>query len=83
MVWGLFPGVYKNVSWESHMLGSFSGAILAVLYRKEGPQKPVYDWMEEDDDTEGYVGENESEEMGDLETKGQRDEETKKFTRDG
>jgi membrane associated rhomboid family serine protease len=22
MVWGLFPGVYKNVSWESHMLKS-------------------------------------------------------------
>lgn len=48
MVWGLFPGVYKNVSWESHMLGFFSGVVLAVGYRNQGPQKPVYEWMEED-----------------------------------
>ena len=49
MVWGLFPGVYKNVSWESHMLGFFSGVVLAVLYRNQGPQKPVYEWMEDDE----------------------------------
>jgi membrane associated rhomboid family serine protease len=55
MVWGIFPGIYKNVSWESHMLGFFSGVFLSVLYRKEGPQKPVYEWMEEDDEN----GENE------------------------
>jgi membrane associated rhomboid family serine protease len=52
MVWGLFPGVYKNVSWESHMLGFFSGVVLAVLYRNQGPQKPVYEWMEEEDTAE-------------------------------
>ncbi|MCX6254152.1 MAG: rhomboid family intramembrane serine protease [Bacteroidia bacterium] len=46
MVWGIFPGTYKNVSWESHMLGFFSGVVLSVWYRKEGPQKPVYEWME-------------------------------------
>ncbi len=48
MVWGIFPDVYKNVSWESHMLGFFSGAVLSVWYRKEGPQRPVHEWMEED-----------------------------------
>jgi membrane associated rhomboid family serine protease len=53
MVWGIFPGVYKNVSWESHMLGFFSGVILAIMYRKEGPQKPVYQWMDEGEDEEG------------------------------
>jgi len=47
MVWGLFPGIYKNISWESHMLGFFSGILLAVWYRKEGPQRPVYEWMDE------------------------------------
>lgn len=47
MVWGLFPGIYKNISWESHMLGFFSGIVLAVWFRKEGPQMPVYEWMEE------------------------------------
>src|SRR4030042_1707889 len=36
MVWGLFPGIYKNISWESHMLGFFSGIVLAVWYRQEG-----------------------------------------------
>jgi membrane associated rhomboid family serine protease len=47
MVWGLFPGVYKNVSWESHMLGFFSGAFLAIWYRNQGPQQPVYEWLDE------------------------------------
>lgn len=50
MVWGIFPGIYRNVSWESHMLGFFSGLVLAIWFRKEGPQKPVYDWMLEDED---------------------------------
>jgi membrane associated rhomboid family serine protease len=50
MVWGIFPNIYKNVSWESHMLGFISGIILAVAYRKEGPQEPVYEWMEEEEE---------------------------------
>jgi membrane associated rhomboid family serine protease len=48
MVWGIFPGVHKNVSWESHMLGFFSGILLAIVYRKEGPQMPVYEWLDEE-----------------------------------
>jgi membrane associated rhomboid family serine protease len=63
MVWGLFPGVYKNVSWESHMLGFFSGVVLAIWYRKEGPQAPVYVWIEEDDVESGRIGEGETEEQ--------------------
>jgi membrane associated rhomboid family serine protease len=51
MVWGIFPGVYKNVSWESHMLGFFSGVVLSVWYRKEGPQRPIDEWLD-DEDTE-------------------------------
>jgi membrane associated rhomboid family serine protease len=50
MVWGIFPNIYRNVSWESHMLGFVSGIVLAVKYRKEGPQAPVYDWMDDEDD---------------------------------
>jgi membrane associated rhomboid family serine protease len=49
MVWGIFPGIYKNVSWESHMLGFFSGVVLALWYRLEGPQRPVYKWMDEEE----------------------------------
>lgn len=52
MVWGLFPGIYENVSWESHMLGFFSGILLTVWYRNEGPQQETYDWLNEDDDEE-------------------------------
>ncbi len=74
MVWGIFPGVYKNVSWESHMLGLFSGIVLAIWYRKEGPQEPVPEWIneetnpEEDGATEpdSQVEEEESEPDGKL-----------------
>jgi membrane associated rhomboid family serine protease len=52
MVWGMLPELYKNVSWESHMLGFVSGIILSIWYRKEGPQKPVYEWLEEEDEVE-------------------------------
>jgi membrane associated rhomboid family serine protease len=64
MVWGLFPGVYKDVSWESHMLGFFSGVLLAVIYRKQGPQVPVYEWLEEEEEEGGMgrTGEEENEE---------------------
>jgi membrane associated rhomboid family serine protease len=50
MVWGIFPDIYRNVSWESHMLGFISGIILAINYRKEGPQEPVYEWMDEEEE---------------------------------
>lgn len=56
MVWGMFPDIYKNVSWESHMLGFISGIILTIAFRNEGPQPPVYEWMEEEDDDEGRQG---------------------------
>jgi len=57
MVWGLFPDIYKNVSWESHMLGFISGIVLSIVYRNQGPQQPVYEWMEEDEDENGRIGE--------------------------
>ena len=53
------------------MLGFFSGVVLAVWYRNQGPQKPVYEWMEEDED--GGEGEVENGGMGDG------DEETKEL----
>jgi len=62
MVWGIFPGVYKNVSWESHMLGFFSGIVLAIIFRKQGPQTPVYEWMYESSSAE--ASENEGVEGG-------------------
>jgi membrane associated rhomboid family serine protease len=71
MVWGMIPELYKNVSWESHMLGFVSGIFLAVWFRNEGPQNPVYDWMEEgeegDEEETGRVGEGEIGRKGDGE----------------
>lgn len=63
MVWGMFPDIYKNVSWESHMLGFFSGIILSVWFRNDGPQKPDYEWLSEEMDIE----EEENEIVGDEE----------------
>lgn len=53
MVWGIFPDIYKNVSWESHMLGFFSGVVLAVIFHKQGPQAPVQEWPEDDEERGG------------------------------
>ena len=42
------------------MFGFFSGVVLAVWYRNEGPQKPVYEWLEEEEDESGGTGEEEN-----------------------
>ena len=78
MVWGLFPGIYKNVSWESHMLGFISGIVLTIAFRNEGPQQPVYEWMEEEEGEnesgeKRRVGKEENVGPGDGGTKGRRD----------
>jgi len=52
IIWGIFP-LFREVSWEAHLFGLLAGLILAVVYRKEGPQRKKYDWEdeeEEDDD---------------------------------
>jgi len=61
LVWGIFPDMFpeKNISYEGHFWGLISGAVLAVYFRKEGPQRRVYNWeieeehlMEEQEDIE-------------------------------
>lgn len=49
MVWGMFPLIDIHVSWESHMLGAGVGLILAILYRKRGPQRKLPKWYYEDE----------------------------------
>jgi membrane associated rhomboid family serine protease len=52
LIWGIFPQFFplKNISWESHLMGLMAGAVLAIYYRKTGPQRVRYDWETEDDD---------------------------------
>ena len=50
------------------MLGFFSGVLLAVCFRNQGPQKPVYEWMEEQEEETGGSGEEERGRLGDEET---------------
>jgi membrane associated rhomboid family serine protease len=49
LVWGIFPINYK-ISFEGHLTGAVTGLILAFYFRKEGPQKKVYEFEREDDD---------------------------------
>lgn len=48
LVWGTLP-IDKDISWESHILGSIAGIIAALVFRKQGPQRKIYEWEEEDE----------------------------------
>jgi len=55
MIWGIFPDFYpdRNISFESHFWGLVIGALLAIYYRKLGPQRKKYSWeLEEDEEDE-------------------------------
>ncbi|MCF8369287.1 MAG: rhomboid family intramembrane serine protease [Bacteroidales bacterium] len=52
MVWGIFPDFFpeENISYESHFWGLVTGSILAFYFRKEGPQRKVYQWELEEEE---------------------------------
>lgn len=52
LVWGLYPeyAIENNISWEGHLSGFVMGIVLAIFYRKEGPQREEQEWDEDDDD---------------------------------
>ena len=43
MIWGVFP-TQPRVSWQGHLSGLIVGVILALIYRKQGPQRPKYQY---------------------------------------
>lgn len=51
IMWGIFP-LKTEISWEGHLFGSLAGLLVAFNYRKEGPQRKIYTWENEDEDTD-------------------------------
>ncbi len=51
LVWGIFP-IDIKISFEGHLSGFLAGIILAVYYRKQGPQKIEHFWPEEDENND-------------------------------
>lgn len=51
LIWGAIPNFLpeKNISWEAHLGGMLSGIIMAVFYRKSGPQRKQYSWELEEE----------------------------------
>lgn len=62
IVWHVVPWELRDpISWEGHLAGGIIGLGLSVWYRKDGPQKPVVDWGEDDDEIDFQT--NEDDEM--------------------
>jgi uncharacterized membrane-anchored protein YhcB (DUF1043 family) len=43
MIWGVFP-TQPRVSWQGHLSGLIVGVTLAFIFRKQGPQRPKYQY---------------------------------------
>ncbi len=62
IVWYIFPMEYeRSISWEGHLSGAVVGVILAFVFRRQGPQKPVKVWDEEEETDLPYMDFNEEE----------------------
>jgi len=51
-LWGVFP-LSPGVSWEGHLYGAIAGFLAAIIWRKQGPQKDLYQFSytkDKDDD---------------------------------
>lgn len=51
-IWGMIPSLAKpqHISWEGHLSGAIVGIVLALALKREGPQKEVYHWEEDEDE---------------------------------
>ena len=58
MFWGILPldfDPFLNTSWEGHLFGGVAGLLLAINFRKLGPQRQRYAWEFEEDEEEEEV----------------------------
>jgi membrane associated rhomboid family serine protease len=60
LIWGILPYDYQ-ISWESHLMGAITGALLALYYRNEGPERQKYSWEEEPETEDPPASDNEYE----------------------
>lgn len=57
MIWGILP-TNEAVSWEGHLAGFVAGIIVAVFYKKEGPERKKYQWEIDEEMEEKFKEEN-------------------------
>ncbi len=78
-IWSIFPIaqlVDVSISWEGHLSGAISGLIIALIFRKQGPQRPPVVWPDEiDDEGEGENGVFELDDKVGVEEEGSVDDE--------
>ena len=43
MIWGILP-INNGVSWEGHLTGMVAGILIALFFKKEGPENTKYQW---------------------------------------
>ena len=65
MIWGILP-TKESISWEGHLAGFFSGILVAIFYRKEGPKRKKYQW-EIDEEIEEKMANSDSSNIKDTE----------------
>ncbi|MFT5668432.1 MAG: membrane associated rhomboid family serine protease [Vicingaceae bacterium] len=56
LIWGILPWD-KGISWEGHFWGLLVGVVLALFYRKQGPQRKEFVWPDEDEEEDAILGE--------------------------
>ena len=54
LIWGIYPkyAIENHISWEGHLAGLIMGIALAIVYRKEGPQREKPDENDDDADSD-------------------------------
>jgi membrane associated rhomboid family serine protease len=72
IMWGIFP-FKAEISWEGHLFGAIAGILVAFNYRKEGPQRRVYEWESEEEDGPDDDGDLSEQESSDDEANGSQD----------
>lgn len=65
MIWGILP-TKESISWEGHLAGFFSGILVAIFYRKDGPKRKKYQW-EIDEEIEEKMANSDSSNIKDTE----------------